>query len=98
MRGQKLTSTLPFFLVFLSQSSINSEVLTLEHNLTHDFEMGNGGNSQNICDFLSYVKNVKVFSYYLMKKTALRAPFFMAKLQKPESNGYDNHTVTKSSP
>ena len=28
-----------------------------------------------------------------MIKTALRAPFFMAKLQKPESNGYVNHTV-----
>ena len=28
-----------------------------------------------------------------MIKTALRASFFMAKLQKPESNGYVNHTV-----
>ena len=29
-----------------------------------------------------------------MIKTALRAAFFIAKLQKPESNGYVNHTVS----
>ena len=28
-----------------------------------------------------------------MIKTALRAPFFMAKLHKMESDGYVNHTV-----
>ena len=54
---------------------------------------GNGGNFPNTCNVLSYVKNVKVFSHHFMIKTVLRAPFFMAILQKPESNGYDNHTV-----
>ena len=47
----------------------------------------------NICNFSSYVKNVKLFSHHSMIKTALRAPFFMPKLQKPVSNGYVNHTV-----
>ena len=35
--------------------------------------------------------------YHLMIKTALRTPFFIAKLQKRESNGYANHTVTLNS-
>ena len=63
-----------------------------EHNLTHDFEM-----REFFKIFAIFFKlgkeNVKVFSYHLMRRTALRAPFFMAKLQKPESNGYANHTV-----
>ena len=41
---------------------------------------------------------VKVFSHHLMIKTAVTAPFLLAKLQKPESNGYVNHTVVSSSP
>ena len=45
--------------------------------------------------FLSYVKNVKVFSYHLMIKTALWAPFFIANFPKPEPNGYVSHTVAK---
>ena len=30
---------LAVFLVFLSQRSVNSVVLTLEHNITHDYKM-----------------------------------------------------------
>ena len=79
------------FLFFYAQRSVNSVVLTLERNITHDFELA--GMFPNICNFSSYVKNVKLFSLHSMTKTALRAPFFMAKLQKLESNGYVNHTV-----
>ena len=38
---------------------------------------------------------LRYFPLHLMIKTALRAPFFMTKLQKQESNGYVNHTVLK---
>ena len=91
MSGQELTSTLPFFLVFLSQRSVNSVVRTLEHNITHDFEMT--VIFKTFVIVFNMVKNFKVFSYHLMTKTALRAPLFKEKLQKPKSNGYDNHTA-----
>ena len=70
----------------LLQRSVNSVGLTLERNITHDFEMA------GIFKIVVFSKvrdriYISVFSYNLLIKTALKVPVFLAKLQKTEIIG-----------